>query len=89
MRAEGFDVIVATPERVLVSQHRPSASGLISILKCLKLTIDIIFQCHFIAHLTRSNAREITPTQIPAQRQRHETQTLLCCHDTNSEMAEI
>jgi hypothetical protein len=25
-----------TPERVLVSQHRPSASGLISILKCLK-----------------------------------------------------
>jgi hypothetical protein len=25
-----------TPERVLVSQHRPDAEGLISILKCLK-----------------------------------------------------
>jgi hypothetical protein len=25
-----------TPERVLVSQHRPYASGLISILKCRK-----------------------------------------------------
>jgi hypothetical protein len=34
--AEGFDVIIATPERVLVSQHRPDAEGLISILKCLK-----------------------------------------------------
>jgi hypothetical protein len=34
--AEGFDVILATPERVLVSQHRPDAEGLISILKCLK-----------------------------------------------------
>jgi hypothetical protein len=34
--AEGFNVIFATPERVLVSQHRPDAAGLISILKCLK-----------------------------------------------------
>jgi hypothetical protein len=51
-----FDVILATPKRVLVSQHRPDAEGLISILKCLKLAIDIIFQCHFIAHLARSNA---------------------------------
>jgi hypothetical protein len=34
--AEGFDVILVTPERVLVSQHRPDAEGLISILKCLK-----------------------------------------------------
>jgi hypothetical protein len=25
-----------TPERVLVSQHRPDTEGLISILKCLK-----------------------------------------------------
>jgi hypothetical protein len=33
--AEGFDIILATPERVLVSQHRPDAEGLISILKCL------------------------------------------------------
>jgi hypothetical protein len=32
----GFDVILATPERVLVSQHRPDAEGLISIIKCLK-----------------------------------------------------
>jgi hypothetical protein len=39
--AEGFDVILATPERVLVSQHRPDAEGLISILKCLKFTIDL------------------------------------------------
>jgi hypothetical protein len=31
-----FDVILATPERGLVSQHRPDAEGLISILKCLK-----------------------------------------------------
>jgi hypothetical protein len=29
-------VILVTPERVLVSQHRPDAEGLISILKCLK-----------------------------------------------------
>jgi hypothetical protein len=36
MYAEGFDVILATPERVLISQHRPDAEGLISILKCLK-----------------------------------------------------
>jgi hypothetical protein len=40
--------VLATPEsqseRGLVSQHRPDAEGLISILKCLKLTIDIIFQ---------------------------------------------
>jgi hypothetical protein len=34
--AEGFDVILVTPEGVLVSQHRPDAEGLISILKCLK-----------------------------------------------------
>jgi hypothetical protein len=34
--AEVFDYILATPERVLVSQHRPNAEGLISILKCLK-----------------------------------------------------
>jgi hypothetical protein len=34
--AEGFDVILATPEMVLVSEHRPDAKGLISILKCLK-----------------------------------------------------
>jgi hypothetical protein len=32
----GFDVILATPERVLVYQHRPDAEGLISILKCLR-----------------------------------------------------
>jgi hypothetical protein len=51
------NVILATLERVLVSQHRPEAEGLISILKCLKLTIDIIFQSHFFAHLTRSKAR--------------------------------
>jgi hypothetical protein len=49
---------LAPPSRVLASQHRPDAEGLISILKCLKLTIDIIFQCHFIAHLMRSNARD-------------------------------
>jgi hypothetical protein len=36
--AEGFDVILATPERVLpvASQHRPDAEGLISTLKSLK-----------------------------------------------------
>jgi hypothetical protein len=34
--AEGFDVILATSERILVYQHRPDAEGLISILKCLK-----------------------------------------------------
>jgi hypothetical protein len=34
--AEGFDIILMTPERVLVSQHRPDVEGLISILKCLK-----------------------------------------------------
>jgi hypothetical protein len=33
VNASGFDVILATPERVLVSQHRPDAEGLISILK--------------------------------------------------------
>jgi hypothetical protein len=49
----------------LVSQHRPDAEGLISILKCLKLnTTDIIFQSHFIAHLMRSNARD--PDSGPA-----------------------
>jgi hypothetical protein len=31
--AEVFDVILATPEGVLVSQHRPDDEGLISILK--------------------------------------------------------
>jgi hypothetical protein len=39
--ASGFDVILATPEWVLVSQHRPDAEGLISILKCLKLIPSI------------------------------------------------
>jgi hypothetical protein len=34
--AKGFDVILVTPKRILVSQHRPDAEGLISILKCLK-----------------------------------------------------
>jgi hypothetical protein len=34
--AEGFEVILVTPERVLVSQHRPDDEGLILILKCLK-----------------------------------------------------
>jgi hypothetical protein len=62
--AEGFDVILATPERVLVSQHRPDDEGLISILKCLKLTIDIIFKSHFIAHLARSNAKDQSGFQI-------------------------
>jgi hypothetical protein len=63
--AKGFDVIA--PSRVLVSQHRPSAEGLISILKCFKLTIDIIFQSHFIAHLMRSNARDhANPNSMPA-----------------------
>jgi hypothetical protein len=36
INASGFDVILVTPERVLVSQYRPDAEGLISILKCLK-----------------------------------------------------
>jgi hypothetical protein len=31
-----LDVILATTEKVLVSQHSPDAEGLISILKCLK-----------------------------------------------------
>jgi hypothetical protein len=46
--AEGFDVIFATPERVLVSQHRPDAEGLISISKmpqskklCFIITLDL------------------------------------------------
>jgi hypothetical protein len=30
------EVILVTPERVLVSQHKPDAEGLISNLKCLK-----------------------------------------------------
>jgi hypothetical protein len=34
--ASGFDVILVTPESVLVSQRRPNAEILISILKCLK-----------------------------------------------------
>jgi hypothetical protein len=42
MNAEGFDVISATPERVLVSQHRPDTEGLISILKCLKAKSDVL-----------------------------------------------
>jgi hypothetical protein len=34
---EALDVILAPPERILVSQHRPDGRrGLISILKCLK-----------------------------------------------------
>jgi hypothetical protein len=36
---EGFDIILATPERASVSQHRPDAEGLLSILKCLKAKI--------------------------------------------------
>jgi hypothetical protein len=40
--AEGFDVILATPERVLVSQHRPDAKSLISILKCPKMPIILL-----------------------------------------------
>jgi hypothetical protein len=40
--AEGFDVILVTPERVLVSQHRPDAEGLISILNCLKAKSDVL-----------------------------------------------
>jgi hypothetical protein len=53
----------------LVSQHRPDAEaeGLISILKCLKLNTDIIFQSNFIAHLERSNARDhANPDSGPA-----------------------
>jgi hypothetical protein len=49
LNASGFDVILATPERVLVSQHRPDAEGLISILKCLKLIIFQSFYCTFSA----------------------------------------
>jgi hypothetical protein len=65
--ASGFDYILAPPSRVLVSRHRPDAEGLISILKCLKLTIDIIFQSHFIAQLMRSNARDhANPDSGPA-----------------------
>jgi hypothetical protein len=40
--ASGFDVILATPERGLVSQHRPDAMGLISILKCLKAKSSVL-----------------------------------------------
>jgi hypothetical protein len=67
LKCSQIDVILATPERVLVSQYRPDAESLISILKCLKLTIDIIFQSRFIAHLTRSRARDHTnPDSGPA-----------------------
>jgi hypothetical protein len=37
-----LDVILATPERVLVSQHRPDAEDVISILKCLKAKIYVL-----------------------------------------------
>jgi hypothetical protein len=41
------------------------------ILKCLKLTIDIIFQSHFIAHLMRSKARDhANPDSGPATHRR-------------------
>jgi hypothetical protein len=40
--ASVFDVILATPERVLVSQHRPDAEGLISILKRHKAKFYIL-----------------------------------------------
>jgi hypothetical protein len=40
--ADGFDVILAKPERVLVFPHRPDAEGLISILKCLKAKSDVL-----------------------------------------------
>jgi hypothetical protein len=39
---EGFDVILATPERVLVFQHRPDAEGLISVLRCCKAKIYVL-----------------------------------------------
>jgi hypothetical protein len=35
--AEGFDVMLATPERALISQQRSEAEGLISILKYLQI----------------------------------------------------
>jgi hypothetical protein len=89
LNASGFDyilappVILATPERVLVSQHRPDAEGLISIPKCLKLTTDIIFQSHFIAHLARSNARDHTnPDSGPATT----SQAIRCIHRSRNLM---
>jgi hypothetical protein len=39
--AEGFDVIFATPERVLVSQHRPVAEGLIYVKKARSYVLSL------------------------------------------------
>jgi hypothetical protein len=54
--ASGFDVILATPERVLVSQHRLNAEGLISILKCLKAKRYVLSFWEGLVELTRPSA---------------------------------
>jgi hypothetical protein len=55
--AEGFDYILVTPERVLVSQNRPDAGGLISILKCLKAKSYVLsLPGRFLVELPRPSA---------------------------------
>jgi hypothetical protein len=64
---EDFDVILATPEGVLVSQQTRRREFNFNSKMPQLYTIDIMFQSHFIAHLTRSNARDhATPNSGPA-----------------------
>jgi hypothetical protein len=57
MLAEGFDVILATPERVyLVSQHSPDAEGFISILKCLNVLSLLSLPGRVLVELPRPSA---------------------------------
>jgi hypothetical protein len=64
--AEGFDIILATPERVLVSQHRPNAEGLISILKCLKEKSYVLsLPGRVLVELPRPSALRKRPMHFP------------------------
>jgi hypothetical protein len=48
---------LTTPERVLVSQHRPDTEGLISILKCLKVkSHDLSLPGRVLVELPRPSA---------------------------------
>jgi hypothetical protein len=49
-------VFLVTPEKVLVSQHRPDAEGLISILKCLKAKSYVLSLPRVLVELPRPSA---------------------------------
>jgi hypothetical protein len=71
--------MLVTPERVLVSQHRPDAEGLISILKCLKAKSDVLSLAgRVLVELPRPSALRSHHKVLPSWWQKSPSTSCLC-----------